>query len=44
VLDAALIRELIRAGTLTLTSGVIVLDFNHAAFHDAEGFAPGPSR
>jgi pentafunctional AROM polypeptide len=38
VLDAALIRELIRAGTLTLTSGVIVLDFNHAAFHDAEGY------
>jgi len=38
VLDAALIRELVREKTLTLTSGVIVLDFNHAAFHATENY------
>ncbi|KAL9185549.1 hypothetical protein ACHAXT_003326 [Thalassiosira profunda] len=38
VLDAELIRDLIRKKTLSLTSGVIVLDFNHAAFQSAEGY------
>ena len=38
VLDADLIRDLIKKQTLTLTSGVIVLDFNHAAFHNSEGY------
>jgi hypothetical protein len=32
VLDAELIRDLIREKTLSLTTGVIVIDFNHAAF------------
>ena len=32
VFDAAVLGELIREKTLTLASGVIVLDFNHAAF------------
>jgi 3-dehydroquinate dehydratase type I len=35
---ASLIGELIREKTFTLTSGVLVLDFNHAAFHDADGY------
>ncbi|KAL7469857.1 hypothetical protein ACHAXS_010127 [Conticribra weissflogii] len=38
VLDASLIRDLIRQKTLSLKSGVIVLDFNHAAFRDQEGY------
>jgi len=38
MLDAGLIGELIRKKTLSLTSGVITLDFNHAAFQtDDEG-------
>jgi len=36
VLDSTLIRELITQQTLTLTSGVIVLDFNHEAFQTKE--------
>jgi len=36
VLDSTLIRELISQQTLTLTSGVIVLDFNHEAFQTKE--------
>eukprot|EP00984_Skeletonema_dohrnii_P038672 scaffold42202_cov233-Skeletonema_dohrnii-CCMP3373.AAC.1 len=36
VLDAGLIGELIREKTLSLTSGVVVLDFNHPAFHNKE--------
>jgi shikimate-5-dehydrogenase/3-dehydroquinate dehydratase type I len=36
VLDAGLIGELIREKTLSLTSGVLVLDFNHPAFHTKE--------
>ena len=36
VLDAGLIGELIREKTLSLTSGIIVLDFNHPAFHNKE--------
>lgn len=32
VFDAELIRDLIREKTLTLTTGVLVIDFNHAAF------------
>jgi len=38
VLDADLLRSLIRQRTLSLTGGVIVLDFNHAAFHSREGY------
>ena len=36
VLDAGLIGDLIREKTLSLTSGVVVLDFNHPAFHNKE--------
>eukprot|EP01082_Thalassiosira_pseudonana_P002877 g2672.t1 g2672 contig12:582655-585354(+) len=38
VLDSALIQDLIREKTLSLTSGVLVLDFNHAAFHSTENY------
>eukprot|EP00804_Cyclotella_cryptica_P011537 CCRYP_019891-RA/>CCRYP_019891-RA protein AED:0.06 eAED:0.06 QI:639/1/1/1/1/1/2/129/730 len=38
VLDSSLIGDLVRDKTLTLTSGVIVLDFNHPAFHSSEGY------
>ena len=36
VLDAELIRDFIRDKTLSLTTGVIVIDFNHAAFTASE--------
>ncbi|KAL7479546.1 hypothetical protein ACHAW6_005275 [Cyclotella cf. meneghiniana] len=38
VLDSSLIGDLVRERTLTLTSGVIVLDFNHPAFHSYDGY------
>lgn len=41
VLDADLIRDLIHKRTLSLTSGVIVLDFNHPAFHDNDNEGGG---
>ena len=38
VLDASLIGELIREKTLSLTSGVLVLDFNHPAFQSSDNY------
>ena len=38
VLDSSLIRELISQRILSLTSGVIIIDFNHAAFHTTENY------
>jgi pentafunctional AROM polypeptide len=38
VLDAGLIGELIREKTLSLTSGVLVLDFNHPAFQSSDNY------